>query len=164
MNAKKLARLGLLTALALIIYIVELRLPDIAPIPGMKLGLANIVTVCALFSFTPKETALILYARIILGSIFASNPSAVLYSISGGTLCLVGMVLLRKHIGKKSIWLCSVYGAVLHNIGQTAAAVFIMQTSAVLTYLPILIFFACISGTLTGLTAQFIIVRTNKKD
>ena len=70
MSVKKISRLGLLTAIALILFIVELRIPNLVPIPGVKLGLANIVTIFALYRYKPSETALILIARILLGSIF----------------------------------------------------------------------------------------------
>lgn len=163
MKAKKLAQLGLLTTIALIIFIVELRIPDLAPIPGVKLGLANIVTVYAVYRFTAKECALILYARILLGSIFGGNMMALLYSLSGGTLCLLGMLLLRRVIDEKHIWICSVLGAVLHNIGQIAVAAAVMKTAAVVTYLPFLMVSGCIAGAFTGMCAQFLISRSRSR-
>ncbi len=162
LDIRKISRLGLLTALALIIFIVELRLPDIAPIAGMKLGLANIITVYAVYTYGGAEAALILYARILLGTLMTGNFSALIFSLSGGTLCLIGMILLKKAIDIKHMWLCSVFGAILHNIGQTAAAVAVMRTLAVISYLPFLMISGCIAGAFTGIAAQLIVSRINK--
>lgn len=162
MKIKRLTELSLLTALALIIFVVELQIPNLSPIAGIKLGLANIITVYAVYCYRWSEAALILLARILLGSLFTSNPSAVIYSLSGGFLCLLGMLLLKKIIPVNHLWLCSVFGAVLHNIGQIAAAVLIMRTTAVLLYLPPLILSGCTAGALTGLAAQLVLKRISK--
>lgn len=159
MKIKRLTELSLLTALALIIFVIELQIPNLSPIAGIKLGLANIITVYAVYRYRWREAALILLARILLGSLFTSNPSAVIYSLSGGFLCLLGMLLLKKIIPVNHLWLCSVFGAVLHNIGQIAAAVSIMRTTAVLLYLPPLILSGCTAGALTGLAAQLVLKR-----
>ena len=163
MDAKRLTRLALLTALALIIFTVELQLPTLAPVPGMKLGLANIITVYAVYSFTAGETAMILIVRVLLGTLIAGNMMSLAYSLAGGALCLVGMLLLKRVIDKKHIWVCSILGAVLHNIGQTAAAVILMQTKTVISYLPFLLVSGCIAGALTGMAAQLTVSRLNKK-
>ena len=163
MNTKRLTYMAMLTTISLIIFIIELRIPSLAPIPGMKLGLANIITVFAVYQLKAKETAMMLFARILLGSIFGGNVSALLYSFSGGILCLIGMLLLRYVIDRRQLWLCSVFGAVFHNIGQTAAAVFIMKTPAVISYLPFLLVSGCIAGAFTGLCTQFLIARRNVK-
>lgn len=157
MNTKKLTYMAMLTTISLIIFIVELRIPTLAPIPGMKLGLANIITVYAVYTLSAKETGMILFGRILLGSMFSGNISALIYSISGAVLCLLGMLILRKMIGKEQLWLCSIFGAIFHNIGQTAAAVFVMKTTAVIAYLPFLLVSGCIAGLFTGLCATFIV-------
>ena len=162
MDAKRLTRLALLTALALIIFTVELQLPTLAPVPGMKLGLANIITVYAVYSFSAGETAMILVVRVLLGSLIAGNMMSLAYSMAGGMLCLAGMLLLRRVIDKKHIWVCSILGAVLHNIGQTCATIVLMQTSAVIAYLPFLLVSGCVAGALTGMAAQLVISRMNK--
>ncbi|MCR5729966.1 MAG: Gx transporter family protein [Ruminococcus sp.] len=89
MKTKRLAELSMLTAAALIVFIVELRFPDIIPIPGVKLGLANIFTVYAVYRFTSKEVMLMVLTRVILGSIFSTNMSALLYSLSGALALLL---------------------------------------------------------------------------
>ncbi|MDE6671121.1 MAG: Gx transporter family protein, partial [Ruminococcus sp.] len=161
MSVKKLTRLSLLTAIALIIFIIELRIPDIVPIPGVKLGLANIVTVYAMYSYSPKETLMILSVRILLGSVFSGNISAIMYSLSGALLCFCGMLVLKHITDKKYIWLCSIIGAVLHNTGQILTAILVMKTTAVFTYFPFLIVSGCIAGAFTGICTQVLISRIN---
>ena len=159
MKAKKLAELSLLTAVATIIFIIELRIPNIIPIPGIKLGLANIITVYAAYRFSAKDVLLIAVARVFLGSLFGGNFSVIIYSLSGALACLAGMILLRKIIPLEYVWLCSIIGAILHNTGQMAAAIFITRTPAVLAYYPPLIISGSIAGLCTGLCAMFILKR-----
>lgn len=163
MDKKRLAQMGLLTCIALIIFVVEMQIPLPVPIPGMKLGLANIVTVYAVYRFTQKEAALIFAARIILGSVFSGNPSALLFSVSGGILCLLGMIFLKRFIDEKHIYLSSIIGAVLHNIGQLFAAAAVTGTMSVFAYLPILNVSGCIAGLFTGICAQTAINRIGVK-
>lgn len=159
MNIKKLTRLSLLTSLALIIFIIELRLPDLCPVPGIKLGLANIITVYAVYNFNARETFMLVISRIILGSFFSGNPSAIIYSFSGAVSCLISMLLIKRIIPEKYIFLCSIAGAVFHNAGQICAAIFMTKSLAVLSYLPVLTFFGCIAGAFTGICTQIIINR-----
>ncbi|MBQ6251294.1 Gx transporter family protein [Ruminococcus sp.] len=158
MKAHKLARLALLTALALIIFIIELRI-DIIPIPGAKLGLANIITVYAVYKYSAKETAMIVFARVLLGSIFGGNISAIMYSLVGAICCLTGMLIVKRIVPLKYIWLSSIIGAILHNTGQMIVAVMVMRSFAVLSIYPFLIITGCIAGAFTGLCAQFLISR-----
>lgn len=162
MKIKRLTELSLLTALALIIFVIELQIPDLLPIAGVKAGLANIITVYAVYRYKWSEAALVLLARILLGGIFAGNPSAIIYSLAGGGFCLVGMIGLRRIISVKHLWLCSVFGAVLHNVGQLTAASVIMRTGTVWFYFPVLVLSGCIAGALTGLAAQLVLNRTEK--
>lgn len=159
MDAKKLTKLAILTGIALIIFIIELRIPDLVPIPGAKLGLANIITVYAVYKYKAGEVFMIVFSRVILGSVFGGNISALIYSMTGALVCLCGMLLVKKVIPEKYIWLCSIIGALLHNTGQTAAAVLMMRSFAVLSVYPFLIITGCIAGAFTGLCAQFIVNR-----
>ena len=163
MNLKKLSGMALLTCIALIIFVVEMQIPLPVPIPGIKPGLANIVTVYAVYMYSPGDAALILLARIILGAIFSGNISALIFSLSGGSLCLLGMIILRRFIDEKHIFLCSIIGAVLHNIGQIIAAAFVSGTLSVLAYLPILTISGCIAGLFTGICAQITVNRLGGK-
>lgn len=162
MKTKRLAELSMLTAAALIIFIVELRFPDILPIPGVKLGLANIITVYAVYRFSGKEVFLMVLTRVILGAVFSTNLSALIYSLAGALLCLAGMLLLRKKIPVKYLWLCSIIGAMLHNTGQMAVAVLVMRSAAVMAYYPVLIAAGCIAGAFTGICAQLVLKRNIK--
>lgn len=159
MNVKRITQLALLTTIALIIFIVELRIPNLVPIPGVKLGLANIVTVYAMYHCTAKEIVMIVFARILLGSIFGGNISAIFYSLGGALFCLVGMMLIRRIIDEKYIWICSILGAVLHNIGQISVAVVMMKTPAVISYFPFLLVSGCIAGAFIGVCAQILVGR-----
>lgn len=159
MNVRRMTQFALLTTIALIIFIIELRIPNLVPIPGVKLGLANIVTVYAMYHCTAKETFLIVITRILLGAIFGGNISAIFYSLGGAVLCLMGMLLMRCVIDEKHIWICSIFGAVLHNIGQISVAVMMMKTTAVIAYLPFLLVSGCIAGAFTGTCAQILIGR-----
>ena len=156
MNTKRLTIMSLLTSMALIIFIIEANLPSLTPVPGIKLGLANIM-----FILGPLDTLLILLSRIILGSIFSGNMSVLLYSLGGGILCYLSMLIMRKFLTLKQIWICSVIGAISHNIGQITVAIFITHTTALIYYLPILMVSAIVSGTFTGLCAQYLISRLN---
>ncbi|WP_040293955.1 Gx transporter family protein [Acetonema longum] len=159
MNARKLIEIALLTAIALVIFLVELRLPTLIPVPGIKLGLANIITVYAIYKYQAREVVLLVLVRIFLGAIFSGNLMVLLYSLAGGILCLAGMLALRKMIPEKCIWVSSVLGAVLHNIGQISVAVLVTGTITVIAYLPFLIVSGCIAGGCTGLCAQYVIKR-----
>ena len=153
-SAGRLAEISLLTGISLIMFIIEMQIPNPVPIPGIKLGLANIITVCAVYFYTPAEAAAILFVRVLLGSVFGGNISAVPYSLCGGLLCLAGMIPVRRILGTEHIRTASVIGAVLHNIGQIAAAAVIMKTFTVFAYLPFLIFSGCIAGFFTGTAAK----------
>ena len=163
MDVKRLARLAMLTAAALIIFIVELQIPNPFPIPGIKLGLANIVTVYAVYRYRAAEVAMLVAVRITLGSVFSGNVMALLYSACGSLFCLAGMLLLRRAIDEKHLWLSSVCGALLHNTGQMAAALLVTQTPSLLLYFPFLAVSGCLAGLFTGLCAQLIMPRLREK-
>ena len=163
MKTKRLTELSLLTAAALIIFIVELQIPNPFPIPGIKLGLANIITVYAVYHYRAWEVAAIVTVRLLLGAVFSRNYFALLYSAAGSLLCLVGMLLLRRVIDERHIWMASVLGAVLHNTGQMAAALLVMRTPQLIAYYPFLLVSGCLAGAFTGLCAQFITARFAKE-
>ena len=156
MDARRLTRLALLTAVALSLFVVELQLPDLFPIPGAKLGLANIVTVYALYRCRAGEAAMVLAARILLGGLLGGRGIAIVYSAAGGTACFAGMLLLKRAIPERHLWLASVFGEALHNLCQMDAALAIAGT-AVLAYLPFLLLAGCAAGAFTGLCAQLVL-------
>lgn len=158
MKTGKTVQLALLTALALIIFVVELQIPNPFPIPGVKLGLANIITVYAVYHYRAREVLLVVLIRILLGAVFSGNMAAMLYSLAGGMLCLVGMLPLKRLLSEKYLWVLSVLGAVFHNIGQIAAACLIAGWG-VLAYLPFLLVSGCLAGAFTGVCAQLVVRR-----
>lgn len=162
MTAKKLTRMALLVAVALIIFMVEAQVPPIVPVPGVKLGLANVVTVYAMFVLTPGETLMILLSRIFLGSVFSGQMMMFFYSLGGGLLCWLVMVVLRRLVTRRQIWVCSVIGAVFHNVGQIAVAIFMTRTPSLAVYLPVLMVSGIITGLFTGIAAQALIARLEK--
>lgn len=157
-SLRQLTYMAVLTAVALTIFVIEAQLPPLAPFPGIKLGLANIVTVYAVFALGPGPAALILLARILLGSLFAGGMT-ILYSLAGGLCCYLVMLVMRRLVSKKQIWVCSVLGAMAHNAGQIAAAIAITHTPGVAVYLPILLVSGILTGLFTGLCAQFLLAQ-----
>ena len=159
---KRLTRMGLLTALALIIFTIEAQIPSPVAIPGVKLGLANIITVYAMFCLGPRDTLLILLVRIFLGSLFTGQMMALAYSLCGGLLCYLVMLVMCRIVTEDQIWVCSVIGAIAHNIGQIIAAIAVTSTPGLAVYLPVLLVSGIIAGLFTGFAAQFTIHRMRK--
>ena len=162
MKTRKLTQMALLSAIALTIFMVEAQIPALVPIPGVKLGLANIVTVFAVFAMGPKEASAILFVRIFLGAVFAGNFSTIFYSAAGGALAILVTILLRKILTEKQLWVAGIMGAIAHSIGQMAMAVAITQTVGLVSYLPMMIVCSIITGLFTGLCAQFMLDRGEK--
>ena len=162
MKTKRMATLGLLTGLALILFIVEAQIPPLVAIPGVKIGLANIVTVFTVFWFGAKDGALVLAARIFLGAVFAGNFSSIMYSAAGGLCAILVVMGLKFVLQEKQIWIAGCLGAIAHGVGQVAVAVPVTGTVAVLVYLPVLIVTGIITGTFTGLCAQVLVNRGGK--
>lgn len=157
MKTKKLVQLSLLTAIALSIFIVELQIPNPLPLPGIKLGLANIVTLYVIYRYRAKEALLVLMTRIILGSVFSGNLMAIMYSLAGGFCCFIIMTILHDSIEEKYIFIVSILGACAHNIGQIIIAIFITKTLAIMMYLPWLLLSAMITGLFIGLCTQYLL-------
>ena len=162
LKTKKLTLMALLTAIALTIFMAEAQIPNPIPIPGIKLGLANIVTVYAMFVLGPADTLMILVSRVFLGSVFSGQMMTFLYSLSGGLLCYVAMLFLRLVLTKDQIWVCSCIGGACHNLGQLAAAMLVLRTTVVVFYLPHLVLAGLCAGLFTGLCAQFLIRRLDQ--
>lgn len=159
MKTKKLVLLSLLTAIALTIFMVEAQIPSPVPIPGVKLGLANIVTVFAVFALGSREGAAVLFCRIFLGAVFAGNFSTIFYSAAGGLLSILTTVALKRVLTHRQLFVAGALGAVAHSIGQMAAAIVISATPALIVYLPVMIAISILTGTFTGLCAQMLLNR-----
>ena len=162
MKTKKLVLLGLLTAIALTIFMVEAQIPPLVPIPGIKLGLSNIVTVFAVFAIGPWEGAAVLFVRVFLGAVFAGNFSTIFYSGAGGLCAILVTMLLRKILTRRQLWVAGSLGAVAHSIGQMVAAIVISGTPSLAAYLPIMMVCSIVTGLFTGLCAQLVLNRGEK--
>jgi len=161
-GTRRITLLALLTAIALTIFMIEAQLPVLVPIQGVKLGLANIITVYAVFVLGPGDALLILCARVFLGAVFSGQMMTLLYSMGGGLLSWLVMVLLRRLLTRDQVWLCSPVAAIFHNLGQLLVAAGVMKTWAVMAYLPYLLLSGIITGLFTGLCAQFLISRLDR--
>lgn len=159
MNTKELTRMALLTAVALIIFMVEAQIPPPVPVPGVKLGLANIVTVYAMFALSPAQALAILVCRVFLGSVFSGQMMTLFYSLGGGLLCWCVMLLLRRVLTQKQIWVAGVFGAVVHNLGQILVAIALTRTPGLIVYLPVLTVSGILTGAFTGTAAQALVGR-----
>lgn len=155
MQIRKLTTLALYTTLALIIYSVESLMPPPVPIPGIKLGLSNIITLVVLTKYSSRDTLLLLTARILLSTFLFGQAMSLLYSLAGGLLSFVAMVLIQHLLQKHFIYLTAIVGALFHNIGQLLVAFLLTSVPGVLTYLPFLIVSAVLTGLFTGLCAHF---------
>ena len=160
----RLTRLALLTAIALTIFMAEAQIPVPIPIPGVKLGLANIVTVYAVFALGPGDALLILVTRVFLGAVFSGQMMTLFYSLGGGLLCWLVLLLLSRLLTWRQIWLCSPISAVFHNLGQLLVAAALLGSWTVLAYLPYLALSGVITGLFTGLCAQVLVGRLKGLD
>lgn len=161
MKTRKITLMALLTAIALTIFLVEAQIPALVPIPGIKLGLSNIVTVFAVFLLGGKEAAAILFVRIFLGAIFSGQFGTIFYSAAGGLLAWLTAIGLKQVLTEKQIWVAGCLGAIAHSIGQMIVAVLLTGTPGLVIYLPVMILCGVITGLFTGLCAQLLLNRGN---
>lgn len=160
MKTKKVALLAMCVALAMILSYVESLLPS-PGIPGVKLGLANIVVIFALYKFGWGEAAGISLLRVFLVSVLFGHAASLMYSAAGAVLSLAGMILLKK-TDKLSCVAVSVIGGVLHNIGQILTAWLLMGPNVVY-YLPVLVFSGTIAGVAIGVVSALLVRRIDLK-
>lgn len=155
-----LTRCAVLTALALALSVAEGLVPltVILPLPGLRLGLANLVTVYALCCLSGREALLILAARCLLGALVGGNLTALAFSLTGGLLAL-GLMALLLRAGRFSLFGVSIAGAAAHNTGQILAAMAVLGTGAPLVYLPPLLFCSLATGAFTGGVAALLVRR-----
>ena len=151
MKTKKVATLGLCIALSMVLSFIEHQIPPLVAVPGVKVGLPNLVMVFMLYKIGWKETAVVSLIRVVLVSMIFGSVVSMAYGLVGATLSLIGMTLLKKTKLFSTIAV-SVVGGVLHNIGQIATACVVMGTAQIVYYLPVLL----ISGTIAGVVIGFI--------
>ena len=147
---RKLALYGLLTALALILSYVEAQIPASFAVPGMKLGLTNIVVLLALYGMGANSALAVNFARIVLVSVLFGNGVSFWYSMAGGLLSGMVMIVLKK-CGRFSLLAVSISGGVAHNVGQLLAAMVLLRTTALGWFLLVLWFTGLLSGAVIGL-------------
>ena len=150
-KAKKIAFCAVMIALALALSYAERFIPLqlLVPLPGVKLGLANVVTLVALYRLKTRYAFAILIPRCILGAVFGGGITGLMFSLTGGILALVVMTL-AKRISLFSVYGVSVLGAAAHNVGQILAAMVLLRSVYVAAYLPWLLIAAIVTGILTG--------------
>lgn len=157
-SAGKIAQYGLLIALAFIFSYVEALIPLPVPVPGIKLGLANLVNVVGLYTVGAAGTLVVGLLRIVMVGFTFSNPGSMLYALAGGILSLAVMALAKKMdwFDKTGV---SILGGVFHNIGQLSMAAWITGTAGVFTYLPVLLVAGVITGGVIGLLGGLVTER-----
>jgi heptaprenyl diphosphate synthase len=157
-NTRRLTALALTVTFALILSFIESRIPAFVAIPGVKVGLANIAVIFTLYKFGIKEAVTVSVIRVLLVSLLFGSPVSLIYSISGAVLSLLSMILLKKLTPLTEVSI-SVSGGVMHNVGQIAAASFMLSTNVVTYYLPFLILSGTIAGIAVGITSAILIKR-----
>lgn len=154
---KRLVLNSLLTAVSLIIFMLESLIPPLVPIPGIKIGLANIITLFAIYRIGNRDGFMILMVRIFIACVFGGQLMTLFYSLAGGIFCWLAMAVAKKFITRSNICATSVVGAVFHNLGQIFVAIAVMQTKEIFFYFPFLLVSGMIAGAFTGLCCGMII-------
>jgi len=159
-KAKHIALFGMMVALAFTFSYLESLIPFNFGIPGVKLGLANLVVVVALYIMKPAEAFAIALIRVFLAGLTFGNVYSIAYSLCGGVLSFVVMYLMKKT--KLSVIGVSMLGGVCHNIGQILVAAIIMETVRIAYYLPVLLVAGLVTGFLMGIISKLVIDRFKK--
>lgn len=156
LNASFIARVGLMAALALIFSYIEAIIPYNPAIPGIKLGVANIVTVIALYRFGAKDAVAVSAIRVVLAGLLFNGLFGMLYAMAGAVLSLAGMILLKK-TGIFSVTGVSMAAGVLHNLGQLLIASALIEDLRIFFYFPVLLFSGLAAGILVGIASSLIL-------
>ena len=159
-KTQRVALMGLLLSLMLILGFVESRLP-VPGLPGVKLGLSNGVLLFALYLLDIPSALLLMVLKILLSGFLFGNPSSMMYAAAGGIVSLTGMILLSRSKELSPVAV-SMAGGLLHNVGQAGLAMIILQTPGLLVYMAVLMAVGMITGLATGLAAKAVIHRFPK--
>ena len=154
----KVAYFGVFTALALIFSYVETLIPINFGIPGVKLGLANLIIVIALYKMRLREVYLLSIVRVLLSGFIFGNYFSIIYSLTGGLLSLTVMAVFKRKDGF-SIMGISIAGGVFHNVGQLIVAMLVVETFSVAYYVPVLLIAGMITGLLIGIVSNEMLKR-----
>ena len=155
-SVKKMTTLTVFTALALGISVAESMLPPLLPIPGIRLGLANIVTLILLQYYKPHEAFIVLLMRIFLSAFFAGQFTSLFYSLTGGIFCFLVMLFFNRFLNGRFLFLTSIFGALAHNAGQLLTAYVFTGSIGVSLYIPVLTLSGIVTGLFTGLCAHYL--------
>ncbi|MBO6016700.1 MAG: Gx transporter family protein [Oscillospiraceae bacterium] len=158
MKTKKLTVMAMTTAVAMILSFVESQIPAFVAVPGVKIGLANIAVVFALYRLGWKEAVAVSLVRVVLVSMLFGSIASLFYSLAGAALSLTGMGLLKK-TGRFTEIMVSVTGGILHNVGQIGMACLILETAALRYYLPFLLVSGIIAGIVVGILSAILVQR-----
>ena len=161
MNTKKIAYLGLLIALAFVFSYIEFLIPINIGVPGAKLGLANLVIIVALYTIKERDAFILSMIRIVLVGFTFANLASMLYSLAGGILSFVVMVIAKK-TKKLSVTGVSVLGGVFHNIGQIIMAIWVVKTTSLIYYLPVLLVSGIAAGVAIGVLGSMVTRRIKR--
>lgn len=163
-RTKKLALMAIITAASLCVFVLEAQLPPLVPVPGVKLGLANIFTLFAFYVLQAPSALAILLVRVVLGSLITGQVSALGYSLCGGLLSYLVLFTMNRFFSRKQIWALSIFCAIAHNLGQVLLAAAVMGTIGIFWYVPALVLSALITGCFTGLVCQLILTRLKESN
>lgn len=155
MSLHKLTILALYTTLSLAVYAIESAIPPLIPLPGIKLGLANIITLVLLQQGSAKEALMVLAARLLLSALLFGQILSLLYSLSGGLLSFAVMYAANRLLQRKLPFLTGALGGLFHNLGQLLTAFVVTATAGVFTYSPYLAVSGILTGLFTGFCAHF---------
>ncbi len=161
-SARHLILLSLLAAMSLTLFLVEAQFPLPVGIAGIKLGLANLVTLFLLQKFTLRDAAAVLAVRVLLGNLFTGQVVSLSYSLAGGLLSLLVMWGLCRLLHGKSLWFVSIMGGISHNLGQMLVAMCYLGTGGILYYAPFLLVSGILMGFLIGMTTQLFLYAWGK--
>lgn len=153
MSAKEVSQLGMLTTLALILSYMESLIPVFVGIPGVKLGLANLVIVFLLYRMTIKDALIVSVMRILLAGFMFGNMMSILFSLVGSLFSIIVMCFLKRFHGFSIVGV-SIAGGCAHNLGQLCVAAFVVQTSRIIYYFPVLMISGIITGFVIGILLQ----------
>lgn len=156
-KTKRLAFMAVLTAVALTVFVIEAQLPTLVPVPGVKPGLANVITLATMLLLGRREAGAVLLVRVIMSAMFVGSPATLIYSAAGGALAYATMCALTAVIPEKRLWVTSAIAAVCHNLGQLLCCVLIVKTPGVLAYAPILVVSGMVTGVFTGFAAMYLV-------
>ena len=155
MSLKRLTNLALYTTLSLAVYAIESAFPMLIPIPGIKAGLANIITMILLRENSLRDASLVLTSRILLSALLFGQGMSLMYSIVGGYSSLLILFCVNRLLKGRFLFLTGAIGGLTHNLGQLAVAFLLTSVPAVLAYLPYLVLSGILAGCFTGLAAGY---------